>query len=85
MPCAASRHRHPRRQRTCVCCGSACWDWGSRGALNFVTTLPDVFADAIFSPVTPGVRRAMERADILLAAMLGTSDVHLDRLHSVST
>lgn len=46
---------------------------GLAGLLHGLGTLPDIFADAVFSPASPEVRRAMERSDVMLPALFGTS------------
>src|SRR5207302_1725345 len=46
---------------------------GIAGALHGLGTLADIFTDGPFSPAAPEVRRAMERTDLLMPAMFGSS------------
>ena len=46
---------------------------GLAGAFHGLATFPDFFTNALFSPLEPVVRRAMEGSDLRLPAMLGAS------------
>src|SRR5262249_3538415 len=46
---------------------------GIPGALHGLLTFADIFTDAAFTPASPGVRRAMEQSDLMLAALCEVS------------
>ncbi|MBM4072787.1 MAG: hypothetical protein FJ271_28250 [Planctomycetes bacterium] len=46
---------------------------GMAGALHGLGTIPDIFVDGVFAPVSPAVRRAMTGSDVMLPSLFEAS------------